>query len=97
LKRVRSFGKVGVSFIDTPAAKAFSSGRDGRMLLLYPLPDSWGMLIDPDRWTARPLAFPDDHRLHDLLWAASDATLDGDRIWLISGSQLYELATEGWR
>lgn len=93
----RGFGALAKSFLDTPAAKRISVDARGRLLLLFALPDAWGLLIDLDRWSARPLLLPENGRVHDLLWAASDATLDGDRLYVVSGSQLYELAAEGWR
>jgi hypothetical protein len=93
----KAFGALGTSFIDYPAAKRISVDPDGLLLVLFHLPDSWGLVIDTKSWTARPLLLPEDKRLHDILWAASDATLDGDRLYLISGSQLYELALEDWR
>lgn len=96
IARRRSFGRLASAFVDMPAAKSISVGRDGRALILFALPDAWGLLVDPRAWTARPLLLPEEARLHDLLWGASDAALDGDRLYLISGSQLYELAVEGW-
>ncbi len=94
IKKARAFGKLSESFVDSPAAKTIAIDRSGRMLLLFPLPDSWGMVIDLDRWSAKPLRLPEDRRLHDILWAASDGALDGDRIWVVSGSQLYEFAAQ---
>lgn len=93
----RGFGALAESFLDTPAAKRISVDARGRLLLLFSLPDAWGFLIDLDRWSARPLLLPENGRARDLLWAASDATLDGDRLYVVSGSQLYEFAAEGWR
>jgi hypothetical protein len=91
------FGARASSVIDMPAAKRIWLDRDGRLLVLFPLPDAWGLLIDTKTWTARPLLLPEDRRLHDILFAASDASLDGDRLYLTSRDQLYQLAAEGWR
>jgi YD repeat-containing protein len=92
-----AWGKNAAAFIDSPAAKRIYLDREGRLLVLFPLPDSWGLLIETEGWTARPLMLPENTRLRDILWAASDATLDGDRLLVVSGHQLYQFAVEGWR
>ncbi len=97
LEQRKAWGAKAAAFVDTPASKRISVDPEGRILLLFSLPDSWGLLIDPRDWSARPLPLPENRRLHDLLWAASDATLHGDRLYVVTGSQLYEFAVEGWR
>jgi len=97
LAMLASFGARAGAFVDSPAAKRIHWDREGRLIVLFSLPDAWGLLIDTRSWRARPLLLPGDRRLHDILWGASDATLDGDRLWVVSGGQLYQLAVEGWR
>ena len=95
-EEMRSWGPRSASFVDTPATKRFSLGGDGLLLVLLPLPNHWGLLIDPRNWSARPLPLPADQRARDILWAARDASLYGDRLFVTSGSQLYEFRVEGW-
>ena len=93
---MRAWGPRSASFVDTPATKRFSLGGDGKLLVLIPLPDHWGLLIDPRNWSARPLPLPADRRSRDILRAARDASLHGNRLLVTSGSQLYEFRVEGW-
>ena len=90
VRRAKTWGARAAAFIDTPATKRISVSDDGRLLVLFPLPDHWGLLIDPGTGSARPLPLPSDRRMHDILWAATDASLVGDRLLVTSGSQLYE-------
>jgi len=96
IEQRKAWGARAAAWVDTPAAKRISLDREGRLLVLFHLPDSWGLLIDTNSWTARPLMLPENRRLHDILWAASDAALDTDRLYVLSGSQLYHFAVEGW-
>jgi hypothetical protein len=93
----RAFAGRAGTFVDSPAAKRIYLDRDGRLLVLFSLEDSWGLIIDTGSWTARPLMLPDDRRLRDILWATGDAALDGDRLYVVSGSQLYQFTVEDWR
>jgi hypothetical protein len=97
LTRLEAWGRNAQAFIDSPAAKRIWLDREGRLLVLFPLPDAWGLLIDTKTWIARPLMLPENRRLHDILWAASDATLEGDRLFVVSHHQLYQFSVEGWR
>jgi hypothetical protein len=80
-----------------PAAKRISLDLDGRLLVLFNQPDSWGLLIDTESWVARPLMLPANRRLRDILWGASDATLYGNNLYVIRTHQLYQFAVEDWR
>jgi hypothetical protein len=97
VRQRKAWGRRAAAFIDSPAAKRIHLDREGRLLVLFSLPDAWGLLIDTESWTARPLVPPENRRLHDILWSASDATLDGDRLYIVSSSQLYQFAVEAWR
>ena len=95
LTQMKAWGPRAAAFVDTPATKKIAVGSDGRVLVLFSLPDHWGLLIDPEAWAARPLPLPEDRRLRDILWAASDASWYGDRLYVVSGSQLYTVTVEG--
>ena len=95
-EEMRAWGPRSTSFLDTPATKRFSMGGDGLLLVLIPLSTHWGLLIDPRNWSARALPLPADRLSRDILWAARDASLYGDRLFVTSGSQLYEFRVEGW-
>ena len=93
---MRAWGDRAGSFVDTPATKRFSVGGDGILLVLLPLQNHWGLLIDPENWSARAPPLPSDRRARDILLAGRDASLYGDRLLVTSGSQLYEFRVEGW-
>ena len=95
-EEMRAWGAQAGSFVDTPATKRFSLGADGILLVLLPLPNHWGLLIDPGNWTARALPLPSDPRARSILSAAPDASLYGDRLFVTSGSNLFEFRVEGW-
>ncbi len=88
-RRAKAWGARAAAFVDTPATKRISASPDGRLLLLFPLPEHWGLLIDPSSGSARPLPLPTDPRMPDILYAATDASLVGERLFVTSGSQLY--------
>ena len=90
LEQRRAWGARATAILDQPATKRMTLARDGRLLLLVPLPRIWALLIDPRSGAARPLLLPPPGRERDILWAARDASLEGDRVLVTSGSQLYE-------
>lgn len=96
LEQRAAWGARAAAFVDSPATKSISVGDDGRILIPFSLDDHWGLLVDPVAGTARPLPMPADTRLRDLLWAAADTRLVGNRLYIVSGSQLYQFAVEGW-
>lgn len=69
-EEMTAWGPKAATFDDTPATKRIPLSSDGRLLVLFPLPHHWGLLIDPRHGSARPLPLPADPRTREILWAA---------------------------
>jgi hypothetical protein len=93
---MEGWGARADAFVSVPATKQISVDDRGRLLVPFSLPRHWGLLIDPSTWSARPLPLPDDERARELLWSANDAYLQGERLYVLSQSRLYEFAALGW-
>jgi hypothetical protein len=94
---MEGWGTRASAFVSVPATKQISVDDRGRLLIPFALREHWGLLIDPRTWSARPLALPpDDHRAGDILRSASDAYLQGERLYVLSQSRLYQFAVPGW-
>jgi hypothetical protein len=94
---MEGWGARANAFVSVPATKQISVDERGRLLIPFALPEHWGLLIDPRTWAARPLPLPaDDDRSGDILRSASDAFLQGERLYVLSGSRLYQFAARGW-
>jgi hypothetical protein len=96
-REMRSWGARATAFLSVPATKRISLDPRGRILVTFPLPDHWGLLIDPATWSARPLPLPAEQPARDVLWSASDASVHGDRLYALSQDRLYQFQVEGWR
>jgi hypothetical protein len=93
---MRGWGARAASFVSVPATKRISMTESGQILLTFSLPDHWGILIEPATWSARPLRLPAEQPARDLLWSASDASLYGDRLYVLSRDRLYEFSVADW-
>jgi hypothetical protein len=95
-KEMEEWGAGADGFVSVPATKQISIDDRGRLLVPFTLPDHWGLLIDPTTWSARPLPLPEDACARDILRTASDASLAGERLYVLSQDRLYEFAVRGW-
>jgi len=93
---MEGWGAGADGFLSVPATKQISIDDRGRLLVPFALPEHWGLLIDPESWSARPLPLPDDARARSILRSASDVSLDGDRLYVLSQQRLYEFTVRGW-
>jgi len=93
---MRAWGPRAEIFVGVPATKRMSRASGPHLLVLLPLPDHWGLLIDTRDWTTRPLPLPTDPRSREILRAAGDASLYGDRLYIVDETQLHEFRADGW-
>ena len=91
-----AWGGRAASFVSVPATKQISMDDRGHLLVPFSLEDHWGIVIDPQTWTARALPLPSDARARQVLWSATDAMLHGDRLYILSEHRLYQFDAAGW-
>jgi hypothetical protein len=92
--QTRAWGARAASFVSSPVTKRISMAGHGRILVTFPLPDHWGLLIDPRSWSARPLALPEEGPARDILWSAADVSLHGDRLYALGDGRLFEFQVD---